>query len=257
MTLARRRSAPRREGAEEDRHSGLPDAGEKAAGGHGGCDSIGTVVRRFTKLYVPEKPPKPAAPRVRSRESHRKDMSVSDQTNPETTPSSDRPRRPWRRAAIATLIGGLAAGIGAAAIAHGGPGGWHGGWGGGRGWHGEMDPQAMQRRAEAMVKWWLADVDATEAQQQKVAEIMITTMKDLAPLREQHRAARRQVVEILAKPQIDRAALEALRAQELKLAEDFSQRITRSLADAAEVLTPEQRAKLAARIERRHGPRRG
>jgi Spy/CpxP family protein refolding chaperone len=150
---------------------------------------------------------------------------------------------------IATLAGLLAAGSAATAFAHG-----PGGWGGGRGWHGDADPAP---RAESMSKRWLRGVDATEAQQKKVAEIMTATMKDLAPLREQQRAARKQVVEILSKPQIDRAALEAARAQGVKLAEDFSRRITQSLADAAEVLTPEQRVKLAERFERRRGRHRG
>jgi Spy/CpxP family protein refolding chaperone len=145
---------------------------------------------------------------------------------------------------IATLVGLLAAGSAATACAHGG-------WGG---WRGDADPE---RRAESIAKRWLRGVDASEAQRTKVAEIMATTMKDLRPLREQQRAARKQVVDILSKPQIDRAALEAARAQGLKLAEDFSRRITQSLADAAEVLTPEQRAKLAERFERRRGHRRG
>jgi Spy/CpxP family protein refolding chaperone len=148
---------------------------------------------------------------------------------------------------IATLVGLLAAGSAATACAHGG-------WGGGRGWHGEADPE---RRAESMTKRWLRGVDATEAQEKKIAEIMTATMKDLRPLREQQRAARKEVVAILSKPQIDRSALEAARAQGVKLAEEFSRRITQSLGDAAEVLTPEQRTKLAERFERRRGQRRG
>jgi Spy/CpxP family protein refolding chaperone len=182
----------------------------------------------------------------------RKEHDVNDQIKPDATPSSQTTRRPWRRLAIASLIGTLAAGLGAGpAHAHGGPGGW-GGWH--RGFD-DADPQAMQRRAEASVRWMLADIDATEAQQKKIAEIMTASMKDLRPLREQARDARRQALEILSKPQIDRGALETLRAQQAQLVDQISRRITQSLADAAEVLTPDQRAKLAERMERRRGHR--
>jgi len=183
---------------------------------------------------------------------------MDEQTN--TPNATGKPRRPWRRVAIATLIGGLVAGVGIKAFAHGGPGGF-GPFGGHRGWHmgpgGQMDPESMQRRAEAMVKFWLADVNATEAQQKKIAEIMTTTMRELAPLREKHLEARKQVMELLSKPQIDRGALEAIRAQELQLADQFSRRITQSIADAADVLTPDQRTKLAERMQQRGHRHRG
>src|SRR5207247_1603810 len=66
---------------------------------------------------------------------------------------------------------------------------------------------------------------------------------------------RRQAVELLSQQHVDRAALESLRADQLKLAENASQRLTQALADVADVLTPEQRQQLAERINRRHGHR--
>jgi protein CpxP len=166
-----------------------------------------------------------------------------DSPNPDSTGR----RRWWRRVFVIGSIGSIA-GLGAAgwARAHGG---WRGGWHGG-GFY-DADPQTMQRRAEAMVQYWLADIDASEAQQKRIAEIMTTTMRELRPLREQHREARKQVMEILSKPQIDRGALEAIRQNELQRAEQFSRRITQSLADAAETLSVEQRTKLAERIAQR------
>ena len=47
--------------------------------------------------------------------------------------------------------------------------------------------------------------------------------------------------------------IEALRAKQLRLADDASRRLTRAVADAAEVLTPAQRKDLAAHFARRHG----
>ena len=175
-------------------------------------------------------------------------------TNDTKQSGGGRLRRPWRRAAIAALIGGLVAGVGVKAFAHGGPfgGGFgHGGWHMGPG--GQTDPEAMKRRIDASVRWMLADVNATEAQQQRITAIVEATMKEVAPLREKHREARRAVMELLAKPAVDRAAIEAIRAQEIQSADAMSRRFVQSLADVAEVLTPEQRAQLAEKMKQRRG----
>lgn len=158
----------------------------------------------------------------------------------------------WRRFTIAGLIATLFAGAGAAAFAHGGPGGWHGR----HGWHANADPATMQKRTEGMVRMMLADVNATPEQEQRIAQIVNATMIELRPLREQHMAARKEALDLLAQPAIDRQALETIRARELAAADQVSRRITQSIADAAEVLNPEQRAKLAERMRsrfERHG----
>jgi Spy/CpxP family protein refolding chaperone len=71
-------------------------------------------------------------------------------------------------------------------------------------------------------------------------------------LKEQHVSAHKQLHEILSADVIDRARLEAVRTDQIRLADQASQRIVQGIADAAEVLTPEQRAALVARLERHH-----
>ena len=80
---------------------------------------------------------------------------------------------------------------------------------------------------------------------------------DLNPLRQKRRDNRKQIGEALASATIDRAKIEALRADQMKLADGASKRLTAALADAAEVLTPEQRAELGRRMERMRPGRRG
>jgi Spy/CpxP family protein refolding chaperone len=216
----------------------------------------------FTQLYAADKPVQRVLVRLRPiacavAGAPMKEHEMSQETNETKQPDSGKPRRPWRRIAIATLIGGLAAGAGITAFAHGGhfgggfgPGGWHMGPGG------QMDPEAMKRRVDASVRWMLADINATEAQQARIADIVGATAKEMAPLREKHREARRSVIELLAKPNVDRAALEAIRAQEIQAADAMSKRFVQSLADVAEVLTPEQRAQLAEKMKQRREHRR-
>ena len=53
-------------------------------------------------------------------------------------------------------------------------------------------------------------------------------------------------------PSIDRARLESLRAEQIKSLDEASKRLVTAISDAAEVLTPEQRAALAKQIEEHH-----
>jgi len=131
--------------------------------------------------------------------------------------------------------------------------GWHGGaaFGGGFGGH-FLTPGRIERMVGRLA--WA--VDASSEQKQKIREIVQRAADDLRPLREKHLDYRRQVREVLTAATIDRAKLDSLRNEHMKLADQASQRITTALAEAAEVLTPEQRADLGRRLER-FGPRRG
>lgn len=146
-------------------------------------------------------------------------------------------RRFFRRAGVFALIGGLAAGIGVRAYAHGG---WR---------RGEPLSEAQLDR---MLGHLYLEIDATEEQKRRLAPIVKDAARELQPLHEKFHAARRQAIELLTRDRIDPAAIESLRAEHLRLADDASRRLTRALADAAEVLTPEQRKELAARFGRRH-----
>jgi len=162
-------------------------------------------------------------------------------------------RRFFKRAAITTLIGSIAAGVGFKVFAQGGHGGWHrGGF-----MSGPMDPAQVDERLDRMLKHLYVEIDATEAQKQKLAPIVKAAAKDLLPLRGRMSEARRKGVELLAAERIDRAAIEALRAEQVQAAEAATRRMSAALLDVAEVLTPEQRKDLAARFDKRHQRRWG
>jgi len=154
-----------------------------------------------------------------------------------------------RKVTLATLVGGLATGIGVSAWAHGDQG---------RGRHGggfmsqSFDPERMDQRIERMAKHFAVELDATPEQSAKLAEIAKGAARDLRPIRETLRDARKRGMALLAAPNVDRAAIEQLRSEQIRAADAASKRLTLALADAADVLTPEQRKKAAERLERRH-----
>ncbi len=118
-------------------------------------------------------------------------------------------------------------------------------------WHGSLDAESSAKRINAMVGWILADVDATADQKSRIGDIAQAALKDVMPLRDEHKAARTKAAELLAAATVDRNAIEALRASEFKLAETASKRMTKAIADAAEVLEPAQRANLAEKMKQR------
>jgi len=58
-------------------------------------------------------------------------------------------------------------------------------------------------------------------------------------------ALRAQGIALLTAPTVDRAAVERVRADQIALAETASKRIAQALEDASDVLSPEQRRKIA------------
>ena len=99
----------------------------------------------------------------------------------------------------------------------------------------------------------LGRVDATEEQRERVDAILAEAVSDLFPLRAEHHAHRRDLIAELARPQIERAGLERIRAAELALAEKATTRLLDAVVAVAEVLDPEQRQQIVDRFaEHRH-----
>ena len=128
---------------------------------------------------------------------------------------------------------------------------WHqdgmmgGGMMGGAFMGGPLTPAQIDDRIDRMTKHMAIELDATADQQAKIAGIAKAAVADLRPLREKAQAAHGQAVALLTAPTIDRSAIEQLRAQQIGLAETASKRIAQAVADASEVLNPEQRRKVA------------
>jgi len=117
----------------------------------------------------------------------------------------------------------------------------------------QLDPAKLDEHLDRMLKHLYVEVDATDAQRLQLAPIVKSAARDLLPVRTKIHEARRQAVQLLSQDTVDRAALEALRTEQLQLIEQASRRLTQALADVADVLTPEQRQSLAERIGRWHG----
>ena len=148
-------------------------------------------------------------------------------------------------AALAALAG--------SANAQGHMGGPFGGHFGGGPFSGAMTPAQMEERLERMLKHLYVELDATAEQKQKIAPIVKQAARDMMPMREAMMGARGKAMGLFTAERIDRAAIEALRADRVQAMESATRRLSQALMDVAEVLTPAQRKTLGERMARRRG----
>jgi Spy/CpxP family protein refolding chaperone len=100
-------------------------------------------------------------------------------------------------------------------------------------------------RADRMIRHLAVEIDATAEQQDKLRAIVRAAVKNVLPVREKMLAARATGRELLIQPTVDRPALEKLRADQIATHEAVSKQLVQAVADAAEVLTPDQRRKIS------------
>jgi protein CpxP len=170
---------------------------------------------------------------------------MNETATPAPSPNMGRPKRGrgrGRRALFGTVAVAVVAVLAIGAFQALGHGPFR------RGLCGSMDPAQVEKKIDRIAGWIVEDLGGTPDQQAKISTIAKAAAKDLAPIHDELVAGRREAVEILTAARIDRAALEAHRARQMQLLTTASERLTPAVADAAEVLTPEQRVKAADRL---------
>lgn len=151
-------------------------------------------------------------------------------------------RRRWGVASLIVIVGAVSIGGATLAGAVQGMGGHHMG--------GQaMTPAEMEQHLNALVDNVLPD--GTAEQKARLAAIIRAAHADIAPFHAQLAGAHQRAHDLLMQPRVDRAALESLRAEEVRQLDATSRRLVQAVADAADLLTPEQRGRLFAHLQGR------
>ena len=123
---------------------------------------------------------------------------------------------------------------------------WHRGGHGGRGDRG--GPGAM--RGMRMHRL-LGVAGASDAQKTQIKQIFEGVRPQMQTLRTDHMKVRQQLAQALTAPTVDASAVERLRIEQVRLADQRSKLMTQAMVKASQVLTPDQRQKIAGEIGKR------
>jgi Spy/CpxP family protein refolding chaperone len=91
---------------------------------------------------------------------------------------------------------------------------------------------------------------ATDAQKAQIKATWQTLRPQLRAVAEEHAKLRQSIRQALTAPNIDAASIEKLRRDGVQLADKRSSLITQGMVSSAQVLTPEQRQKIADEIQK-------
>ena len=97
----------------------------------------------------------------------------------------------------------------------------------------------------------LDGLSASDAQRAQIKQIALAAATDAQAQRASEGSLRDKALLVFTAPTLDPAAAEALRQQMLVQHEQASKRTLAAMLDVARVLTPEQRAKVAALMKQR------
>jgi protein CpxP len=116
---------------------------------------------------------------------------------------------------------------------------------------GPMDPAAMDAHFEKHLAEMVPD--ATPEQKARLKTLAARVHTEMGTIHGAFGETHLRAHALLLGPKVDRAGLEQLRAAQLRTFDGASKRLVAAFADAAEALTPEQRQRLAAKMQaKRH-----
>ena len=98
-----------------------------------------------------------------------------------------------------------------------------------------------------------AAANATPEQKTQIDALVAQAAGDLKALHAQGTQLHQQLHAVLTQDRVDRTALESLRVAQMQMADQASQRLTRLVADVADVLTPDQRRDVVAKMQAMRG----